>query len=394
MFNGNPFNVRCSADEDEVEGRCIKRPSCDTTAQLEIDGHCVYPEAAGTFALDELRVDIVKPAAGVAVPSARPYTLKVSPADRFNLLWRPEDDRLQSSWLRISEASRSEAGSVVVFQVVIDPRGLNDSSRLIETIRFSSANATASNNASVRVKMPELKINAAVVAVPSLSRSRMQLRVANRDVQMGEPVEVPQGANVQLWVYAVDEDGLDIRRGDRTLEFIVSKLESGEGTKLVLANYVPAQSAYYTEVPLPQEAGEYQLRLDKVFGFGLLERNGSTVATASIASPIIFVVDASKSLRQTIVGSICGCLVALSCFAMVRVIKRNRARAKELLLSFLRWEGIIVAEVCLELFDFTGTPLRYPPQILPTLPDDRYGDHSVIRDLGLLAERPIILRFS
>jgi hypothetical protein len=39
---------------------------------------------------------------------------------------------------------------------------------------------------------------------------------------------------------------------------------------------------------------------------------------------------------------------------MARVIKKNRARAKELLLSFLRWEGIIVAEVCLERFDMSG----------------------------------------
>jgi hypothetical protein len=80
MFNGNPFYVRCSADEHEVEGRCIKRPSCDHTVQLDIDGRCVNPQASAAFALDELRVDVFKPADGVVVPPAGPYIISVSPA--------------------------------------------------------------------------------------------------------------------------------------------------------------------------------------------------------------------------------------------------------------------------------------------------------------------------
>jgi hypothetical protein len=57
--------VACRTGEAEIEGRCISRQSCDVNTQLEIDGRCVDPEAAGTFALDELRVNVFKPANGV-----------------------------------------------------------------------------------------------------------------------------------------------------------------------------------------------------------------------------------------------------------------------------------------------------------------------------------------
>jgi hypothetical protein len=241
MLSGNPFNVRCSDGEAEVEGRCIERPSCDTTTQLEIDGRCVYPVATGAFTLDELRADILKPADGVDVPSARSYTLKVTPADRFNLLWRPVDDRLQATWLRISESNRSEAGNVVSVEVMIDPTGLSDSSRLIETITFSSAKATAvgtSNDAPVGVTMTQLKIDSAVIAVPSLTKSAMRLLVDKSEVDPRAPVGLASGVKAQLEVDAVDEDGLAVRRGDRTLDFIVSGLQSREGIMSFVDSFV------------------------------------------------------------------------------------------------------------------------------------------------------------
>jgi hypothetical protein len=375
MFNGNPFNVRCSADEDEVEGRCIKRPSCDNTVQLEIDGRCVDPQAVAAFALDELKADVFKRADGVDVPPARPYIISVSPADRFNLLWTPVDDRPQASWLRISsmsEASRTEAGGVRRVEIVIDAAKLNDGAPLIETVKFSSARAMAPNNSTVGAKITQLKINAVVVAVPSLSRSTMRLLVDEREVNTTVPVDLAPGVKLQLQVDAVDEDGLAIRRRDRTLDFIVSGLlesskETTQWTTRVVASYVPAQSAYHAEVVLPQEDGKYQLRLHKVFGFDVLEGNGGTAATPSLARNVTLVVDSSKSrdesLKNTIIGSLCGCLFALACFAMFRLIMLNRARAKELLLSFLRWEGIIVVEVCLELFDMIGA-LHYSTDAL------------------------------
>jgi hypothetical protein len=75
---------------------------------------------------------------------------------------------------------------------------------------------------------------------------------------------------VQLFVHAKDEDGLDVRRGDRTFDFIVywSQLEPSKRTKHVVANYAAAQSAYFAEIPALEE-GEYQLQLTKVFGFEL-----------------------------------------------------------------------------------------------------------------------------
>jgi hypothetical protein len=368
MFDGNPFNVRCGEAEAEVEGRCITRPSCDKNTQLEIDGRCVTPKAPTAFALNELNVNIFKPAVGVAVPVARPYMVAVSPADRFNLVWHP-DDRLQATWLRISnvsEANRTEAGNVR-YQVMIDPKGLTDSFHLNQTILFSSATATAPSNAlaTVNVEMTPLKIGSFVVAVPSLTKSRMQ--IDGLDFKTGSRVLVAEGLKVQLLIRAVDEDGLDVRRADRAFDFLLDK--TGEEPRLVVANYLPAQSAYYAEVVLPQEDGEYQLRLHKVFGFDLLEPNGSAAATASLARTATLIVDSSKSrgdaLKNTIIGSICGFLFALACFAMCRLVLRNRARAKELLLSFLRWEGIIVAEVCLELFDMTGA-LHNATDALPT----------------------------
>jgi hypothetical protein len=211
MFNGSPFNVRCSDGEDEAEGRCVPRLNCDSATQLEIDGlRCVVPHATGAFVLEELRVDVFKPAYGVDVPSARPYNLTMTPADRFSLLWnRAGDGETNATWLSISEASRKD--NAVVFHVKIDPRGLNDSFRLTETITFSSATAaataTAAKNASVRVNVTRLKIDSVVVAVPSLSRSSIKVRVNDRDVQPGAPVEVPQGVKVQLFVNAKDEDG-------------------------------------------------------------------------------------------------------------------------------------------------------------------------------------------
>jgi hypothetical protein len=93
MFNGSPFNVRCSDGEAEVEGRCVPRPNCNSASQLEIDGlRCVDPEATGAFVLDELRVDVFKPADGVDVPSARPYVLTMTPADRFSVSWNRAGD--------------------------------------------------------------------------------------------------------------------------------------------------------------------------------------------------------------------------------------------------------------------------------------------------------------
>jgi hypothetical protein len=216
----------------------------------------------------------------------------------------------------------------------------------------------------VRVKVTQLNIDSVVVAVPSLHKSSIKVRVDNRDANTGARVEVAPGQKVQLWIHAVDEDGRTIQRGDRGFDFdVTAKLKSGEQTwRVVVVSYVPAESSYYAEVPALEE-GEYQLRLTQAFGFGL---NNNT--NASLAAPIVLVVDSSKNLRQTIVGGVCGCLVALACFAMVRVIKRNRARAKELLLSLLRWEGIIVAEVCLEFFDLTGELCAICPDTTHLLP--------------------------
>jgi hypothetical protein len=199
MFNGSPFNVRCSGSEAEVEGRCVQRPNCDSATQLEIDGRCVVPQATGAFVLDELRVDAFKPADGVDVPSAPPYKLTMTPADRFSVSWsHAGDGETNATWLSISEASRKD--NAFVFHVKIDPTGLDDSFRLAETITFTSATATAAaaKKASVRVKVTQLKIDSVVVAVPSLSRSTIALRVDNRDANTGEPVEVAPGKNVQL----------------------------------------------------------------------------------------------------------------------------------------------------------------------------------------------------
>jgi hypothetical protein len=272
----------------------------------------------------------------------------------------------------MSEASRTEAGGVRRVEIVIDAAKLNDGAPLIETVKFSSARAMAPNNSTVSAKITQLKINAVVVAVPSLSRSTMRLLVDEREVNTTAPVDLAPGVKLQLQVDAVDEDGLAIRRRDRTLDFIVSGLlesskETMQWTTRVVASYVPAQSAYHAEVVLPQEDGKYQLRLHKVFGFDVLEGNGGTAATPSLARNVTLVIDSSKSrdesLKNTIIGSLCGCLFALACFAMFRLIMLNRARAKELLLSFLRWEGIIVVEVCLELFDMIGA-LHYSTDAL------------------------------
>jgi hypothetical protein len=154
MFSGSPFSVRCGDSEAEVEGRCVQRPNCNSAAQLEIDGRCVDPQATGAFVLDELRVDVFKPADGVNVPSAPPYKLTMTPADRFSISWsRVGDGETNATWLNISEASRKD--NTVVFHVKIDPKGLNDSFRLAETITFSSATATAMapKNPPVRVKV-------------------------------------------------------------------------------------------------------------------------------------------------------------------------------------------------------------------------------------------------
>jgi hypothetical protein len=172
------------------------------------------------------------------------------------------------------------------------------------------------------------------------------------------PVGLAPGAKAQLQVHAVDEDGLAIRRGDRTLDFIVSKNpESGEGIKRVVANYVPAQSAYCAEVVLPQAAGEYQLRLDKVFGFGLLERNGS--AAASLASPIILVVADPLSATQKAV-TIALAVAFVLCFGGLLVyIRKNTTQLKALFFSLLSNEGVQGFQIVNETVDFASGAFLY-----------------------------------
>ena len=72
---------------------------------------------------DELKVDVLKPADGVDVPSARPYVLAIASADRFSVSWnRAGDGETNATWLSISEASRKD--NAVMFHVKIDPKGL------------------------------------------------------------------------------------------------------------------------------------------------------------------------------------------------------------------------------------------------------------------------------
>jgi hypothetical protein len=209
--------------------------------------------------------------------------------------------------------------------------------------------------------MTQLKIDSVVVAVPSLSKSSIRLLVDDREVNVRAPVEVAPGAVVQLRVYAFDEDGLVIRRVDHALEFIVNgsqQVESGEGTKRVVANYVAAKSAYCAEIVLPQETGEYRLQLDRVFGFGL--RNGNFTATSSLASPILLIMAAepiSRTQRALTIGV--AVVLVLGLGGLLVYARKQRENLKELLFSMMSNEGMQGLQIANDVIDFASDAFLY-----------------------------------
>jgi hypothetical protein len=346
------LDVGCHAGEAEIDGACVKQVSCNNQTEIEIDGRCIKPAATTSFPLDVLRSVVLKTAAGVNVSSlSRPFMLELKASDRFNMSWRIRNDL--PTWLKLGkEAGLANKDSI---DVHLEVKGQADGAKLRALLVFE-ATVAAPGQQPVMVEIGQLEIDSSVVAVPSPSRSTVRLRRRKRYFEMGEAIEVGPGDSVDVLIAAVDEDGVPVRREDRS--FALAFGLEGQGPVQVTASYTREEGVYLASLLVPDDPGEYKLWVESVFGFELLV-GSPTSGLPSQANQITLISVESLGTAKKAVTITISALFVLGLVVLLFCARKNRARLKEAFVSLLSNEGMQGLQVANEAIDFSSDAFVY-----------------------------------
>jgi hypothetical protein len=242
-----------------------------------------------------------------------------------------------SDWLRLGQSSGtvSSQNPVAPIVVIADASGQNDTlasvplrSRILvqSSIRGRSdifANNTGGSTSSL-VMTVELTVEAAVV----LTEADLRLQTQSGD-ELNDGGEVVARETLTATATAFDYERLPIARAGVK---IALTLDSLENFRVLELQYLGG-NRYGGEVPSSwiETPGKYVLRVN------------STAESSAEVMPIAFEVSSESTSLYVGLGIAAlplGALVALSVFAF-----KNRARAKQLFLSFASFEGMLMVEV-------------------------------------------------
>jgi hypothetical protein len=119
---------------------------------------------------------------------------------------------------------------------------------------------------------------------------------------------------------------------------------------------------------LTQFSGEYELLVAVESGWNHTMQN---VTRCELTRTIIVVESDSKEI---IVAACLASVLVLTLGLLGYLVYRNKERAKEILLSFLNFEGFLIVELCLEAWKLGCAALS----VLPPLPLSRPGNRPTV----------------
>jgi hypothetical protein len=207
------------------------------------------------------------------------------------------------------------------------------------------------------VEIGRLEVDSSVVAVPSPSRSIVRLRHRKSVFEAGQAIEIGPGDVVDVLITAVDEDGMLVRREDRSFTLLFKP--QGHGPLQVTASYSREEGVYLAQLTSPDDAGEHKLWAESVFGFGLLLDDSPLSGLPSQVNPItLTTVESIGTVKRAVTISIAA-LFVLGLVALLLYARRNRARLKVVFLSLMSNEGLQGLHVANELIDFATDAFVY-----------------------------------
>jgi hypothetical protein len=124
---------------------------------------------------------------------------------------------------------------------------------------------------------------------------------------------------------------------------------------------------------LTQFSGEYELLVAVESGWNHTTRN---VTRCELMRTMIVVESDSKEI---IVAACLASVLVLTLGLLGYLVYRNKERAKEILLSFLNFEGLLIAELCMEAW--VRGALCCPRYLCPNQATDR-PSHDCLRPCG------------
>jgi hypothetical protein len=181
----------------------------------------------------------------------------------------------------------------------------------------------------------QVVVKARIKAVPSCSRSKAALVSSAGQVD-------PSTESVHLEAHLVDVDALPITFSNPQVvvswanqTFLLERSESGS-------------SRFSWEIPsrLRREPGWYAYKV-------ILEEAWDEVRRAKARCTLLegtLEVSAVADQKQLILAACLAAVVAIFAGALVYVIRKNRERAKEMLISLVSFEGRLVGEILLEIW--------------------------------------------
>ena len=181
----------------------------------------------------------------------------------------------------------------------------------------------------------QVVVKARIKAVPSCNRSKAALVSSAGQVD-------PSTESVRLEAHLVDVDALPITFSNP--QVVVSWADH----TFLLERSMSGSSRFKWEIPprLRREPGwyAYKVTLEDAWDEAQRARWHCTLLEGTLE------VSAVADQKQLILAACLAAVVAIFAGALVYVIRKNRERAKEMLISFVSYEGRLVGEVLLEIW--------------------------------------------
>jgi hypothetical protein len=204
----------------------------------------------------------------------------------------------------------------------------------------------------------QLTVHTTVEAIISCKNTETWVAGGAQIVRTGTPMRVR--------LLAFDVDNLSIAHTRVPIEFRFSN-------KLLPVRWDGGSNSYAADVSadLTQFTGEYELLVAVETGWNHTMQN---VTRCELMRTMIVVESDSKEI---IVAACLASVLVLTLGLLGYLVYRNKERAKEILLSFLNFEGLLIVELCMEAW-VRGAICAAPRYLCPDQATDR-PSHDCLR---------------
>jgi hypothetical protein len=175
-----------------------------------------------------------------------------------------------------------------------------------------------------------------------------------------DQTELVATSKMKVWILAKDIDGLDVNftRGDIAIRW--------DGQELPYS-WERGSNAYNADIASALFSTPGTFELTVVLSNGWMPNVGPVERCVLLTRTIQIHADTTQMMVAIGIAALMGFVFAL----LAVLVYRNRLAAKELLISFASFEGILAVEIGLDVWDFAGGPRSTPlsPAFMPQCRD-------------------------